>query len=307
MKVNRELLFCLANNLDFNYEVINQVYSVLNFKFINLSTKKRSQKNQREINITFPDMVEKEEYKVSLYYDKFKLNDKHNEDEEYFIRLMLYLFYLGQVKINFTDKIDLSNDDILYLRKSTKREELEQLIRVYIISVFKFDEKLCDLFVDMFFMKFLNYDTNRQYDVVVEDDYIICQEAFRIFTEIINSYPELDISEKISEYTQTYKDDEVMFNIQSMRTATVKERLKAIQDENITLYIDFNDKFNLIQHYKNWDISKEELYKNINKENSGDNVLIFQKTQNLGEKDFNDFKKYLYNIIETNTALDVNI
>ena len=92
-----------------------------------------------------------------------------------------------------------------------------------------------------------------------------------------------------------------------MRTATVKERLKAIQDENITLYIDFNDKFNLIQHYKNWDISKEELYKNINKENSGDNVLIFQKTQNLGEKDFNYFKKYLYNIIETNTALDVNI
>lgn len=307
MKVNRELLFCLANNLDFNYEVINQVYNVLNFKFINLSTKKRSQKNQKEINITFPDMVKKEEYKVSLYYYKFKLNNKHNEDEEYFIRLMLYLFYLGQVKINFTDKIDLSNDDILYLRKSTKREELEQLIRVYIISVFKFDEKLCDLFVDMFFMKFLNYDTNRQYDVVVEDDYIICQEAFRIFTEIINSYPELDISDKLSEYTQTYKEDEVMFNIQSMRTATVKERLKAIQDENITLYIDFNDKFNLIQHYKNWDISKEELYKNINKENSGDNVLIFQKTQNLGEKDFNDFKKYLYNIIETNTALDVNI
>lgn len=307
MKVNRELLFCLANNLDFNYEVINQVYSVLNFKFINLSTKKRSQKNQREINITFPDMVEKEEYKVSLYYDKFKLNDKPDENEEYFIRLMLYLFYLGQVKINFTDKIDLSNDDILYLRKSTKREELEQLIRVYIISVFKFDEKLCDLFVDMFFMKFLNYDTNRQYDVVVEDDYIICQEAFRIFTEIINSYPELDLSDKISEYTQTYKDDEVMFNIQSMRTATVKERLKAIQDENITLYIDFNDKFNLIQHYKNWDISKEELYKNIEKENSGDNVLIFQKAQNLGEKDFNDFKKYLYNIIETNKALDVNI
>lgn len=252
-------------------------------------------------------MVEKEEYKVSLYYDKFKLNDKHNEDEEYFIRLMLYLFYLGQVKINFTDKIDLSNDDILYLKKSSKREELEQLIRVYIISVFKFDEKLCDLFVDMFFMKFLNYDTNRQYDVVVEDDYIICQEAFRIFTEIINSYPELDLSDKISEYTQTYKDDEVMFNIQSMRTATVKERLKAIQDENITLYIDFNDKFNLIQHYKNWDISKEELYKNIEKENSGDNVLIFQKAQNLGEKDFNDFKKYLYNIIETNKALDVNI
>lgn len=307
MKVNRELLFCLANNLDFNYKVINQVYNVLNFKFINLSTKKRSQKNQKEINITFPDMVEKEEYKVSLYYDKFDLADKHDEDEEYFIKLMLYLFYLGQVKINFTDKIDLSNDDILYLKKSSKREELEQLIRVYIISVFKFDEKLCDLFVDMFFIKFLNYDTNRQYDVVVEDDYIICQETFRIFVEIINSYPELDISDKISEYTQTYKEDEVMFNIQSMRTATVKERLKAIQDENITLYIDFNDKFNLIQHYKNWDISKEELYKNINKENSGDNVLIFQKTQNLGEKDFNDFKKYLYNIIETNTALDVNI
>lgn len=142
---------------------------------------------------------------------------------------------------------------------------------------------------------------------MVEDDYIICQEAFRIFTEIINSYPELDILDKLSEYTQAYKEDEVMFNIQSMRTATVKERLKAIQDENITLYIDFNDKFNLIQHYKNWDISKEELYKKINKENSGDNVLIFQKTQNLGEKDFNDFKKYLYNIIETNTALDVNI
>lgn len=307
MEVNRELLFCLANNLDFNYEVINKIYNILNFKFINLATKKRSQDNQKEVNITLFDLVERVEYKVSLYYDKFKLNDKPKENEEYYIRLMLYLFYLAKVKINFTDKIDLSNDEILYLKKSTKIEELEQLIRVYIISVFKFDEKLCDLFVDMFFMKFLNYDTNIQYDVVNEDDYIICLEAFRIFVEIINSYPELDISNKISEYNQTYKEEEVMFNIQSMRTATIKERLKAIQDDNITLYIDFNDKFNLIQHYKNWDISKKELLRNIEKQNYGDNVLVFQKTQKLEEKDFNDFKRYLYNIIEEKKALDVSI
>lgn len=48
MKVNRELLFCLANNLDFNYKVINQVYNVLNFKFINLSTKKRSKEIKKK-------------------------------------------------------------------------------------------------------------------------------------------------------------------------------------------------------------------------------------------------------------------
>lgn len=48
MKVNRELLFCLANNLDFNYEVINQIYNVLNFKFINLSTKKGLKKIKKK-------------------------------------------------------------------------------------------------------------------------------------------------------------------------------------------------------------------------------------------------------------------